>query len=141
VHTQGARVVFGALRELARRGCRDVVEAALLIGAPVSSKPHHWAAARSVVAGRLVNVYSENDLVLGVLYRAGHLAAPAGLRAVNGGAPGAGDGASAAGLPARSLGVEDVNFSAVVAGHTAYPAAVPELLALLGLFADDDAGS
>jgi hypothetical protein len=142
-YSMGARVVFGALRELARRGCRGVVECAVLIGAPVPTSAPEWAEARSAVAGRLVNVYSANDLVLGVLYRAGHLAAPAGLRPV-GTTASASAGGDAGGNEAASVCcvcVEDVNLSAVVAGHTAYPGAVPELLALLGLTPEDEAAA
>jgi hypothetical protein len=141
----GARVVFGALRELARRGVRGVVECAVLIGAPVPASAPEWAEARAAVAGRLVNVYSANDLVLGVLYRAGHLAAPAGLRPVgttaSAGDVGGNEAASASSSACCCVCVEDVNLSAVVAGHTAYPGAVPELLALLGLTPEDEAAA
>jgi hypothetical protein len=140
-YSMGARVAFGALRELARRGCRGVVECAVLIGAPVPAGAAEWAEARAAVAGRLVNVYSANDLVLGVLYRAGHLAAPAGLRPVGVAIGTTDDGSSSATSEQRCVCVEDVNFSAVVAGHTAYPGAVPELLALLGLTHEDEAAA
>jgi pimeloyl-ACP methyl ester carboxylesterase len=61
-YSMGARLVFHCLLELAAMRARGVVEAALLLGAPVrADRPGEWAAARAVVAGRLVNGYSSHD--------------------------------------------------------------------------------
>lgn len=68
--SMGARLVFHCLLELHRLGARGVVENVVLLGAPVSCRPERWAAARTVVAGRLINGYSVNDWTLGVVYRA-----------------------------------------------------------------------
>ena len=60
-YSLGARVVFRCLEELARRKLPGVVDTAVLLGAPVSRDCSKWAAARSVVSGRLVNVHNKND--------------------------------------------------------------------------------
>jgi len=61
-YSMGARLVFHCLLELAALRARGVVEAAALLGAPVrADRPGEWAAARAVVAGRLVNGYSSHD--------------------------------------------------------------------------------
>ncbi|CAD6205549.1 unnamed protein product [Miscanthus lutarioriparius] len=67
----GARVVFKCLQELAQLGNNvGIVERAVLIGAPVSVQGEMWEPARKMVAGRFVNVYSTNDWILGVTFRA-----------------------------------------------------------------------
>ena len=68
-YSVGARVVFRCLLELAAAGHSGCVEHAVLIAAPVSPHATHWAAARCVVVGRLANVWSERDCLLGVLHR------------------------------------------------------------------------
>ncbi|EGB12731.1 hypothetical protein AURANDRAFT_60757 [Aureococcus anophagefferens] len=75
-----------------------------------------WRAAASVVAGRCVNAYSENDLMLAIMYRTQSWSrSVAGIAPVN--------------LP----GVEDVDVSDDVASHAAYPARVRALLAKINL--------
>jgi len=59
---------------------------------------------RAVVSGRLVNVHSENDLVLAFMYRSAHLElGVAGLQAVEG-----------------VKGIENVDVSDIVSGHLRY---------------------
>ena len=68
----GARVIFHCLLELSRdpiNAGRGIVESAVLLGAPVGTHHSEWAAARSVVAGRLVNCYSTQDWFLALMYR------------------------------------------------------------------------
>jgi hypothetical protein len=116
-YSMGARLVFHCLLELARVGAgASVVEAALLLGAPVTARAERWALARRAVAGRLVNGYARGDWVLGVIFRASSgLVTPAG------------------GLcPVRVAGVENVNLGALVKGHLDYEAALPEILELVG---------
>lgn len=55
--SMGARLVFHCLLELSRLGLRGCVENVILLGAPLSCRPDRWCAARSVVAGRLINGY------------------------------------------------------------------------------------
>lgn len=98
----GARVVHACLRELARRREFGIVESVVFIGAPVPSDAKSWAAARAVVAGRVVNVYEEGDGVLGLMYRAASAQlGVAGLGPVE--------------------GVGNVDLSGVVEGHLGYP--------------------
>lgn len=65
----GARVIWFALLELEQRQCYDVVENVFLVGAPVAPGPKDWLKIRSVVAGKLVNAYSQNDWFLRFVYR------------------------------------------------------------------------
>ncbi|XP_044959283.1 transmembrane and coiled-coil domain-containing protein 4-like [Hordeum vulgare subsp. vulgare] len=113
----GARVVFKCLQELALSGNNEgIVERAVLIGAPVSVKDELWGAARKVVAGRLVNVYSTNDWILGVTFRASLLTQGlAGIQAVH--------------VP----GVENVDVSELVVGHSSYLGLMQQILEQLEL--------
>jgi ribosomal protein L30E len=116
-YSLGARVIYVALMELARRRAFGLVESAVLLGTPAPSAGRDWRAMRAVVAGRLVNVYSTNDYVLGFLYRTSsiHLGV-AGLQTVDG-------------VP----GVENVDASGVVSGHLRYRFLVGSLLKEIGL--------
>jgi len=110
-YSLGARVVFGALQRLAAAGFAGCVETAVLFGAPLPSEPAEWDRVRQVVAGRLVNVYSENDWLLGLAYRSHALSsAAAGLR------------------PVPAEGVENVDASTIIRRHTQYPKELPALL-------------
>jgi len=113
-YSLGARVVFGAMQRLAQAGCSGIVETVVLFGAPVSETTAEWDAVRQVVSCRLVNVYSENDWVLGLAFRATALSSVvAGLRAVH------------------AEGVENVDVSSLVKGHTQYPLMLPQLLRVI----------
>ncbi len=68
-YSLGARVIYTCLMNLAKRKEFGIVENAVLIGSPTPSDTSDWRVLRSVVAGRLVNVYSVNDYVLGFMYR------------------------------------------------------------------------
>jgi len=68
-YSLGARVIFQCLEELGKRGMRGIVHHAVLVGAPCTADEYRWRLASSVVAGRLVNVYCENDWILGLLHR------------------------------------------------------------------------
>ncbi|KAK9776512.1 hypothetical protein SCAR479_06835 [Seiridium cardinale] len=61
----GARAIWVALMALSEKRCFGFVENAVLIGSPSPSNTQSWAAARSVVSGRLVNVFSKNDIIMG----------------------------------------------------------------------------
>lgn len=113
----GARVVFYALVELARKKNYGVVQNVYLIGAPVTANDKTWKEARSVVAGRFVNAFSRTDWILGWLFRAttGGLGSIAGLRPVE-----------------RVPEVENVDVTQTVPGHLQYRAFMPLVLDQLG---------
>ena len=68
--SQGARVVYFCLRELAQRSKhRGIVDEVVLAGAPVPGDPDAWIGLGDVVAGRIVNAYSRRDWVLKFLFR------------------------------------------------------------------------
>lgn len=65
----GARVIHSCLLELHRRKAFHLVSDVVLLGAPTSCDKSRWQKAREVVSGRLINVYSRADWVLGFLFR------------------------------------------------------------------------
>lgn len=116
-YSLGARVIYSCLNELANRKAFGLVESVCLMGAPVPSDPLAWRRMRSVVAGRVVNVYSTNDYLLAFLYRANSLQyGIAGLQAI-----------------ADVQYVENVDVSALVEGHTQYRFLVGAILQKLHL--------
>ncbi|KAI0169167.1 DUF726-domain-containing protein [Hypoxylon sp. FL1284] len=120
-YSLGARVIYTCLRVLAERGAFGLVENAVLIGAPVPSNAGHWQMMQTVVSGRLFNVYSENDYILGFLYRTTSLQLGiAGLQAIGGGSD-----------PAIE-GVENLDLSNEVTGHLRYPGLTAKILTRCG---------
>ncbi|CAI5463041.1 unnamed protein product [Closterium sp. Yama58-4] len=115
----GARLIFSCLTHLAAKGhaAMGVVERAVLLGAPVAARDSSaWEAARRVVSGRLVNGYCENDWALGLMYRTSFLlSGVAGIQAV------------------KVKGVENVNLTPLVDGHTSYLSGVPAILDALSI--------
>eukprot|EP01059_Diplonema_ambulator_P013248 TRINITY_DN23778_c0_g1_i1.p1 TRINITY_DN23778_c0_g1~~TRINITY_DN23778_c0_g1_i1.p1 ORF type:complete len:1381 (+),score=440.98 TRINITY_DN23778_c0_g1_i1:53-4144(+) len=111
----GANVVFHALVALAAAADGagyGLVESAILIGATVPVKANRWHVARSVVAGRLINVYSGHDWFLAFLHRG----ATVSLRAV-------------AGLSKVSVkGVENVSVNHLVRDTSDYVRKLSEVL-------------
>lgn len=115
-YSLGARVIYACLMSLAKRRAFGLVESVVLIGAPTPSTTADWRVMRSVVASRLVNVYSENDYVLGFLYRTSSIQyGIAGLQKVEG-------------LPS----VENVDVSETVSGHLRYRYLVGSILKKIG---------
>jgi hypothetical protein len=112
----GARVIFSALKELARRGAVGLVQNVYLFGSPMVTKQDEWLKARSIVAGRFVNAYATNDWILGYLFRAtsGGVMRVAGLSEVQ--------------IPT----IENFNVTNEVPGHMAYRAKMPILLRKVG---------
>ena len=66
----GANVIFHALLHLAAHpsGGLGLVESVVLAGSTVPVEEKRWRKARRVVAGRMVNVYSEHDWLLRLLH-------------------------------------------------------------------------
>ena len=100
-YSLGARMIYSCLMSLAERRAFGLVESAVLVGTPVPSDAAPWRAMRSVVSGRLINVYSENDYILAFLYRTSSIQyGVAGLQEVQ-----------------DVKGIENVNVSDMVSGH------------------------
>ncbi|KAJ3023945.1 hypothetical protein HKX48_009153 [Thoreauomyces humboldtii] len=116
-YSLGARVIFHCLLELAARGAFGLVEEAYLLGCPVMAEKKEWEQIASVVGGRVVNGYSTNDMVLGVLYRASVAVwnNVAGLRPVE-----------------NVPGVENIALDDVIQGHLDYRLCMPKVLEKLG---------
>src|SRR5213078_3552544 len=68
-YSLGALVFFSYLLSLANRCAFGLVDSAILIGAPSPCAARLWRLMRTIVSGRLVNVFSLKDSVLHFLYR------------------------------------------------------------------------
>ncbi|XP_019054111.1 PREDICTED: transmembrane and coiled-coil domain-containing protein 4-like [Nelumbo nucifera] len=101
----GARVVFKCLKYLARMEIEggSVVERVVLLGAPVPIQDEYWETARRMVAGRFVNAYSTSDWMLGIAFRASLLTQ--GLAGIQ---------------PVEVPGIENVDVTELIEGHSSY---------------------
>ena len=113
----GARVIFFALVELAKRKAFGVVQEVYLFGATVTASRKVWREVRGVVSGRFVNGFAMNDWVLGYLFRAttGGLQTVAGLRPIE-----------------LVPDLENVDVTHLLDGHLSYRPRMPKLLAYVG---------
>ncbi|KAL5376992.1 hypothetical protein DPSP01_010100 [Paraphaeosphaeria sporulosa] len=117
----GARVIYSCLVELAEQNAFGLVEAAVLMGTPAPSDSKSWRKIRSVVAARVVNVFSTEDYILGFLYRSTKLEfGVAGLQEIK-----------------DVFGVENADMSKLVSGHDRYRYLVGSILVKIG-FGDID---
>ncbi|RAL52554.1 hypothetical protein DM860_017248 [Cuscuta australis] len=112
----GARVIFRCLQCLAADKRYGLVERVVLLGAPIEISTVNWEAARKVVAGRFVNAYSTNDWMLGIVYRASLMSQ--GLAGIQ---------------PVEVDGIENVDVTELIEGHSAYLWATQRILDLLDL--------
>nr|CAD1836323.1 unnamed protein product [Ananas comosus var. bracteatus] len=114
---KAGKLLAECLQELAESGDNEgLVERVVLLGAPVSVKGEQWEPARKMVAGRFINVYSTNDWILGVTFRASLLTQGlAGIQSIE--------------VP----GVENVDVTDMVDGHSSYLWAVQQILEQLEL--------
>ena len=106
-YSLGARVIQSCLMSLQKRKAYGLIDSVILIGAPIPSDPVMWQAMRTMVAGRLVNVYSENDYVLGFLYRAN--SAQVGIAGLS---------------KIEAVGIENKDVGDMVDGHLKYKALI-----------------
>ncbi len=115
-YSLGARVIYSCLMSLAERAAFGLVESVALMGTPAPSDAKIWRALRSVVTGRLVNVYSEKDYILAFLYRTSSIQlGVAGIQEVE-----------------DVRGVENFNVSELVSGHLRYQHLVGSILQKIG---------
>lgn len=116
-YSLGSRLIFSCLQHLEKKNAYGLIESVILMGSPTPSNAEHWQKIRSVVSGRVVNVYSENDSVLAFLYRTSSMQlGVAGLQAVEG-------------VP----GIENLNVSEMISGHLRYQYLLGKILTLTGL--------
>jgi hypothetical protein len=101
-YSLSSRLVHQTLQELSRRRAFDIVENVIFIGSPLPARnTASWRAIRSVVSGRVVNCYAQDDWILGYVYRGGSLEwGVAGLEKVE-----------------CVSGIENFDVSEVVSGH------------------------
>ncbi|ROT43414.1 DUF726-domain-containing protein [Sodiomyces alkalinus F11] len=115
-YSLGARAIYICLMALAERRQFGLVESVVMIGAPIPSDGRIWQVMRSVVTGRLVNVYSESDYVLGFLSRTSNLEfGVSGLQAIIG-----------------VEGIENCNVTRTVSGHLRYQYMIGTILKGIG---------
>ncbi|CAI5742834.1 unnamed protein product [Hyaloperonospora brassicae] len=116
----GARLIFSCLKELAKKDSIDescgIVENAVLLGSPLPMDRDEWLSARRIVSGRLINGYSDNDWMLGIMFRYhGWALNSAGI------------------APLDIDGVEDVNLSDIIGGHLEYKSKIGVIMDRLRL--------
>ncbi|KAI0391179.1 DUF726-domain-containing protein [Xylariaceae sp. FL0594] len=120
-YSLGARVIYICLQQLAKRKAFGLVENVVLLGAPTPSSSADWRRIRALVTGRVVNAYSTRDYVLAFLYRTNSVQfGVAGLQPI---------------LDVK--GIENIDISDLVEGHTLYKHATAPTLGQLG-FEDVD---
>lgn len=120
-YSLGARLIFSCLQTLAKRNAFGLIENVVFLGSPCPSDSADWRCIRSVVSGRVVNVFSTNDYILAFLYRTSSIQlGVAGLQPVLG-----------------IHGVQNVDVSEMVRGHLQYRYLTGSILKKIG-FEDID---
>jgi hypothetical protein len=120
-YSLGARLIYSCLQKLAERRAFGLIENVVLAGAPCPSDSADWRRVRSVVSGRVVNVFSKQDYILGFLYRTSSVQlGVAGLQPIVG-----------------VHGVQNVDVSELVDGHLQYRYLTGSILRKIG-FEDVD---
>ncbi|KAI1136668.1 DUF726-domain-containing protein [Hypoxylon sp. FL0543] len=115
-YSLGARVIYACLMALSEKRAFGLVENVVIMGTPCPTEVRVWAAMRSVVGGRLVNVYSKDDYLLGFLHRtSAWVYGVAGLQKVQG-------------VP----NVENFDISEVMTNHFRYRNLVGSVLKKIG---------
>ncbi|XP_044724537.1 uncharacterized protein HRG_02433 [Hirsutella rhossiliensis] len=80
-----SRAIYTCLMVLAERRQFGLIDSVVMMGTPAPSESRVWLTLKSVVTGRLVNVYSEQDFILGFLYRTSNIHfGVAGLQEIQG---------------------------------------------------------
>ena len=115
-YSLGAAAIHACLQSLAERRAFGLIDTVVIIGAPAPAASSHWRTIRTAVSGKIYNVYSENDMILGFVYRAYSLSyGVAGLQ------------------PIKDVsGIENLDLSETVSGHLRYPELTGEILRKCG---------
>lgn len=112
----GARVIYTCLMSLSERRAFGLVENVIMIGTPAPSATCVWTALRSAAFGRVINVFSENDSMLGFLHRTGCVQfGVAGLQRIQ-----------------NVYGIENVDATKPVVSHLRYAQLVGRILKDVG---------
>ncbi|KAH7157105.1 hypothetical protein EDB81DRAFT_929316 [Dactylonectria macrodidyma] len=115
-YSLGARAIYMCLMVLAERRQFGLVESVVLMGTPAPSESRVWLTLKSVVSGRLINVYSEHDYLLGFLYRTSNIHfGVAGLQQIHG-----------------AEGVENHDVSRLICEHLRYSCLIGKILKDVG---------
>ena len=111
-YSLGATAIHACLQSLAERRAFGLVDTVIIIGAPAPANSAHWRTIRTVVSGKIFSAYSENDMILGFVYRMYTLSmGVAGLQ------------------PIKDVeGIENIDLSDSVSGHLRYPELAGEIL-------------
>lgn len=111
-YSLGATAIHACLQSLAERHAFGLIDSVVIIGAPAPSAPTHWRTLRTVVSGKIFNVYSENDMILAFVYRAHSLSmGVSGLQNIQ-----------------EVEGIQNLDLSDSVSGHLRYPDLIGEIL-------------
>lgn len=111
-YSLAARAIYTCLMILAERRQFGLVDSVLMMGTPAPSDSTSWMTMKSVVSGRLINVYTEEDYLLGFLYRTSNTQfGIAGLQEIQG-----------------ADGVENHRINHLPNGHLSYQSLVPHVL-------------
>ncbi|KAM0258277.1 hypothetical protein ACHAQJ_003919 [Trichoderma viride] len=112
----GARAIYACLMVLAERRQFGIIDSVVMMGTPAPSESRVWLTLKSVVCGRLINVYSEHDYMLGFLYRTANIQfGVAGLQEIQG-----------------ADGVENYRMKSLSRGHLTYQSQVSQILKNIG---------
>lgn len=115
-HGLGCRVVALALMSLAERKMYGVIDTVVMMGAPIVCDAISWSVMKSVVSGRMVNVFSPTDYMLAFAARSiAWGAGVAGCQMIKG-----------------VGGVENHDVSDILESHLDYPALVSTILQRIG---------
>ncbi|WWC72440.1 uncharacterized protein I206_106402 [Kwoniella pini CBS 10737] len=128
----GALTILHALLYLAslpppagRGSIPAYVESAYLISLPAAPNDEEWQKARSVTSRRVVNAYSDADLVLAGVVRLHEVVSRAAVMS---------NGIKVSGLgPVEQPGIEDIDISSVLRGHMELQAKMPEILKIIDI--------
>ena len=120
-YSNGASAVHACLQSLADRRAFGLIDTVVIIGTPAPAAPAHWRTLRSVVSGRIFNVFSENDMILSLVYRMHSMSlGVAGLQGIK-----------------DVSGIENLDLSEVVSGHLRYPELTGEIMRKCGFVGID----
>ncbi|KAM3478973.1 hypothetical protein MY8738_005651 [Beauveria namnaoensis] len=115
-YSLAARAIYMCLMVLAERRQFGLVDSVVMMGTPAPSDSKVWMAMKSVVSGRLINAYTEQDYLLGFLYRTSNThSGIAGLQEIKG-----------------VGGVENYHVKHLQQGHLSYQKLAAQILKEVG---------